>query len=313
LLLAVAIATPGLAADWPQRPVRIIVPSAPGGGYDFVGRLLADRLPQELGQSVVVENRAGAGTLIGTQVAAASTPDGYTLVVGGLANIAFNPALHKDPRYDPIADFTPVALVGSFSYLLVARNDLPQASLRDVVSFLRANPGKLTMAAGGVGSGQHIAGVLFARLAKVDLVSVQYKGAQPAYIDLLAGRIDLFFDNTTTALPFVKNGRVRPLVVSSPARDPLLPDVPTGREAGVEGLVLESWIGPFAPAKTPRPVIERLRVAVAKVMQAPDVRGRMEASGWRILSMPPKETENYVGTEVRKWSAFLKQAGIRAE
>ena len=314
LLLVCALAglAPARAADWPERPVRIIVPSAPGGGYDFVGRLLADKLPQELKQTCIVENRAGAGTLLGTQVAAGATPDGYTLVIGGLANIAFNPALYKEPRYGA-SDFVPVALIGSFSYLLVARNDLPQAGIRDLIAYGRGNPGKLTMAAGGVGSGQHVAGVLLARLGKMDVVTVQYKGAQPAYIDLLAGRVDVFFDNTTTALPFVKNGRVKPLLVSSAVREPLLPDVPTGKEAGLDGLVLESWIGPFAPAKTPKAVVERLRAAIARVMQAPDLRSRLEAGGWRILALSPKETEDYVRAEARRWAQFLREAGIRAD
>jgi tripartite-type tricarboxylate transporter receptor subunit TctC len=301
------------AQDFPVRPIRVIVPSAPGGGYDFIGRLLADRLPKELGQTVVVENRAGAGTLLGTQVAAAATPDGYTLVIGGLANMAFNPGLYKKPGYSPITDFTPIALMGSFSYLLVARSSLPQSSAQDLIQFARANPGKLTMAAGGTGSGQHVAGVLLARLGKIDLVTIQYKGAQPAYVDLLAGRIDLFFDNTTTALPYVKAGRVKPLLVSGQRREPLLPEVPTGKEAGLEGLLLESWIGPFAPAKTPRTRVERLRQAVQGIMQAPDLRSRMEASGWRILSIPPKEAEEFVKSEAQKWPAFLREAGVKAD
>lgn len=296
-----------------MRPVRIIVPSTPGGGYDFIGRVLAERLPRELGQTFIVDNRAGAGTLLGTQIAAAATPDGYTLVVGGLANIAFNPGLYQKPGYDPVKDFTPVALVGSFSYALVGRGDLPQSGVKELVRFARANPGKLTMASGGTGSGQHVAGVLLRRLANIDIVTIQYKGAQPAYLDLIAGRIDLFFDNTTTALPFVKSGRVKALVVSGAAREPLLPDVPTGKEAGLDGLLLESWIGLFAPAKAPRPVIQRLRDSVGKVMQEPDLRSRMEASGWRILSMPPKETEDFVRAEVQKWPAFLREAGVKAQ
>ena len=296
-----------------MRPVRIIVPSTPGGGYDFIGRVLAERLPRELGQTFIVDNRAGAGTLLGTQIAAAATPDGYTLVVGGLANIAFNPGLYQKPGYDPVKDFTPVALVGSFSYALVGRGDLQQSSVKELVSFARANPGKLTMASGGTGSGQHVAGVLLRRLANIDIVTIQYKGAQPAYLDLIAGRIDLFFDNTTTALPFVKSGRVKALVISGAAREPLLPDVPTGKEAGLDGLLLESWIGLFAPAKAPRAVIQRLRDSVGKVMQEPDLRNRMEASGWRILSMPPKETEDFVRAEVQKWPAFLREAGVKAQ
>jgi hypothetical protein len=203
---------------YPAKPVRVIVPSAPGGGYDFVGRLLGDKLGAELGQPFIVENRVGAGTLVGTQAAAASAPDGYTLLVGGLANMAFNLGLHKDPRYDPVADFTAVALVGAFTYALVARKDLAQSTLREVLDFARAHPGKLTIATSGIGTGQHISAVLLKRLANVDLLEIAYKGAQPAYVDLLAGRVDLFFDNTTTARPFIADARVKPIVTSGAAR-----------------------------------------------------------------------------------------------
>ena len=195
-------------AQYPAKPVRIIVPSAPGGGYDFAGRLLGDKLGAELGQPFIVENRVGAGTLVGTQAAATSAPDGYTLLMGGLANMAFNLGLHKDPRYDPVTDFTAVALVGAFTYALVARKDLAQSTLGEVLDFARANPGRLTIATSGIGTGQHISAVLLKRLAGVDLLEVAYKGAQPAYVDLLAGRVDLFFDNTTTARPFIADGRV---------------------------------------------------------------------------------------------------------
>ena len=168
-LLAVALfaASTAAAQNYPAKPVRIIVPSAPGGGYDFIGRLLGEKLPAELGQAFIVENRVGAGTLIGTQAAAAAAPDGYTLLVGGLANMAFNPGLHRDPRYNPVTDFTPVAMVGAFTYALVGRKDLPQSNLRELIDFARANPGKLTIATSGLGTGQQISAVLLKRLANV--------------------------------------------------------------------------------------------------------------------------------------------------
>ena len=301
------------AQTYPAKPVRIIVPSAPGGGYDFMGRLLGDKLGAELGQPFIVENRVGAGTLIGTQAAAASAPDGYTLLMGGLANMAFNPGLHKDLRYNPVTDFTPVALVGAFTYALVARKDLAQSTLGEVLDFARAHPGRLTIATSGMGTGQHISAVLLKRLANVELLEVAYKGAQPAYVDLLAGRVDLFFDNTTTARPFIADGRVKPLVTSGSVRDALLPEVPTGRQAGIEGLVLDSWMGLFAPAKTPEPVTQRLRAATLKAMAAPDTRQRIQAGGWREISMSAEETEAFVRSEAEKWPTFLKQAGIRAQ
>src|SRR5205823_6398694 len=201
-----------LAQDYPARTVRIIVPSAPGGGYDVIGRLLAERFSQDFAQAFVVENRPGGGTLVGTQVAASAPADGHTLLIGGLANMAFNLALHTEPRYHPVGDFTPAAMVGAFTYALVARKDLLLSNLAQLVAYARANPGKLTISTSGVGTGQHVSALLLKRFADIDLLEVLYKGAQPAYVDLLAGRVDLFFDNTTTARPFIADARVRPLV-----------------------------------------------------------------------------------------------------
>jgi tripartite-type tricarboxylate transporter receptor subunit TctC len=307
------IASTALAQDYPSKPVRIVVASAPGGGYDFTGRLLAERLASELGQPFVVENRVGGGTVLGTQTAAAATADGYTLVMGGLANMAFNLAMHKDLRYDPVRDFTPVAMVGAFTYALVGRKDLPASDMRALIEYARANPGKLTIATSGVGTGQHVSALLLKRFASVDLLVINYKGAQPAYADLLPGRVDLFFDNTTTARPFIADGRVKPFVTSGPVRDALLPEVPTAAEAGLPELVLDSWMGLFAPAKTPAVVIERLRAATVKALDNPEARRRLEASGWRIISMSAEETRAFVKREAQMWPALLRQAGVQAE
>lgn len=313
-LLAAAVATtPVLAQSYPLRPLRLIVPTAPGGGYDTVARLIADKLGIELGQPIVVENRAGSGTVVGTQAAVTAAPDGYTLVMGGMANMAFNPGLYDKLPYNPATDFRPVALVGTFSYTLIGRKDLPQSNLREMLAFARANPGKLTIATAGIGTGQHIAAALLKKQAGIDLVEVAYKGAQPAYSDIFGGRVDLFFDATSTVRPFVETDRVRPLAISSAARDPALPTVPTAQEAGVPGLVLETWIGVFAPAKIPQSVIDRLRAAMDKVVQNPDVRQRLEASGTRPLVMGGAETDRFVKAELNKWPQLIRQLGIKAE
>jgi tripartite-type tricarboxylate transporter receptor subunit TctC len=300
-------------SGFPNKPIKLIVPTAAGGGYDNIGRLLAEKLGSELGNSWVVENRTGAGTVVGTQAAARATPDGYTLLVGGLANIAFNPGLYEKLPYNPTTDLIPIALVGSFSYTLVSNKDFAHSSLREVIDFAKANPGKLTVAHGGVGTGQHVAAALLKSLAKIDILEVPYKGAQAAYTDLLGGRVDLFFDNTSTVRPFVDAGRTKAVVTSSSARESLLPQVPTGQEAGLPGLVLESWIGLFAPANTPPAAIDKLRAAVSNVMQTTDIRKRLEGSGVRPLSMNAKDTEKFVKTETEKWTQFLRQAGIKAE
>jgi len=312
-VLLVALAGALAAQEYPARPVHIIVPSTPGGGYDVIGRLLAERFSTDLGQPAIVENRAGGGTLVGTQAVASAAPDGYTLIIGGLANMAFNPGLHKDLRYDPVRDFAPVAMVGAFTYALVGRKDLPPANLRQLIDSARASPGKLSIATSGIGTGQHVSALMLKRFANVDLLEVSYKGAQPAYLDLLAGRVDLFFDNTTTARPFIADGRVKPYVTSGSLRDALLPDVPTAAEAGLPELVLDSWIGLFAPAKTPPPAIERLRGATLKAVADPEVRRRLEATGWRVISMSPEETRAFVKREAEKWPALLRQAGIQPE
>ena len=314
LFAALALAaSAALAQDYPSRAVHIVVPSAPGGGYDVIGRLLAESFTQQLGAAFVVENRPGAGTLIGTQAVATAPPDGYTLLIGGLANMAFNPALHQDMRYDAVRDFAPVAMVGAFTYALVGRKDLPQATFGELVDFARAHPGKLSIATSGIGTGQHISALLLKHYARIELLEVTYKGAQPAYLDLLAGRVDLFFDNTTTARPFIADGRVKAYVTSGSVRDALLPDVPTAAQAGLRDFVLDSWLGLFAPAKTPAAVIERLRSATHTMLENAELRRRLEANGWRIISMSRDEMQAFVKREAQKWPPLLRQAGIRPQ
>ena len=312
-LAAFSALSAALSQDYPSRPVRIVVPSAPGGGFDLVGRVLAQKLGEQTGQGFVVENRPGAGTLVGTQLVARSAPDGYNLVVGGLSNIALNMGLYQSPGYDSLADFVPVGLVVSHSYTLVARKNLPLASFAEVIAFARANPGKLNIGTSGLGTGQYIGAAIIAALTGVDIVKVPYKGAQPVYQDLLAGRLDLFFDNTTTTQPYVDSGQVKALAVSSRARAPTMPKVPTLIETGVVNLEMETWFGLFAPARTPRAVVDRLRAELDKVMLSAEVRSRLETGSGRSLRMNTAETDVFVKAEVARWILLLRRAGIEPE
>jgi tripartite-type tricarboxylate transporter receptor subunit TctC len=311
--VAVAACAAAFAQEYPARLVRVIVPSAPGGGFDLVGRVLAQKLGEQTGQAFVVENRPGAGTLVGSQLVARAAPDGYTLLVGGLSNIALNMGLYKEPGYDSLAQLTPISLVVSHSYTLVGRKDLPQATLREVIAFARANPGKLNIGTSGPGTGQYVGAALLIAAGGVDILKIPYKGAQPVYQDLLAGRLDLFYDNTTTAAPYIDAGQVKPLAVSSRERVAAMPNVPTVAETGLLDLEMETWFGMFAPARAPRAVIDRLRAEIDKATQQPEVRKRLEQGSGRSLRMAPAETEAFVRSEVPRWIALLRKAGITPE
>jgi tripartite-type tricarboxylate transporter receptor subunit TctC len=311
--LGVAFAPAGYAQNYPYRPVRIIAPNPPGGGFDFVARVTAQKLTEQLGQQVVVENRTGAGTLVGTDVAAKSTPDGYTLLVGSLSNLAANPGMYQKLPYNPLADFVPVGMIVAYSYALVSRKDLPQQSLREIVEFARAHPGKLTYASGGIGTGQHVAAAVLGQLTGVQMVHVPYRGAQAAHVDLLSGRVDIFFDNAVTAQPYVNEGRLKVYAVSSAQRFPGMPAVPTVNETGVAKMEMDAWFGLYARTGTPEAVLKRLRTEMGKVINAPDVVARFEKGGGRILRMSPAEADAYTKSEISKWSTLIRQAGIKAD
>ena len=316
LVIAVLTAVSGgvfAQQAWPGRPIRLIVPYPAGGGTDFFARLMSTKLAEGLGQPVVVENRPGAGTLVGTEAAAKAPPDGYTLLVAGTPNLALNAGLYKSLPYDPARDFVPVGLCVAYSYTLIGRKDLPQSTLKELVSFAKANPDKLTYASGGNGTGQHIAAAVYAHLAGVQMTHVPYKGAQAAYQDLLAGRVDLFFDNTSTAKAQVDAGTVKALAVSTRERIALHPNVPTVNESGTAQFEMESFFGYFAQAKTPRPVLERLRAEFARTMQHKDVITRFERSGARVLRLAAAETEALVAQDIEKWTRLIRQADIRAD
>ncbi|MFC5496039.1 Bug family tripartite tricarboxylate transporter substrate binding protein [Caenimonas terrae] len=316
VLLAAAVfgAVPaGAQGTYPSHPVKVVVPQPPGGGFDFVARLLADRMGRQMGQSFVVENKPGSGTLVGTDFVAKAAPDGYTLLTGSVSNLALNPGLYRNLPYDSLRDFEPLGIAVSYSYTLMARKDLPLNSLKEVVAYAKANPRKLTYASAGAGSGQHVLAAALWHLAGVELVHVPYRGAQAAYQDLIGGRVDLFFDLAPTARGQIDAGTVKALAVSGSARNPMHPDLPTITESGVAQLDLESWFGWFAPAKTPPEVLEKLRAGLAKVMAAPDVAEAFRKAGGKPVALGAAETRALVQGDVQRWTRLIREADIRAD
>jgi len=311
MMSAFGVAAVQSQGAYPDRPVKIIVPIAPGGSYDLVGRMLADALSKRTGQAFFVENKVGAGTVVGTVAAAQSEPDGYTLLVGGLSNMAFNSALYSKLAYDPLRDFVPVALVYRFGYVMVGRKDLPQTRLEDIVAAARAKPQSITVATAGVGTGQQLTAAAFMKAAGVKFLEVPYKGSPPAFTDLLAGRVDLFFDSIAAALPYIQAGQVKGLAVLSSKRSPLAPDVPTLSESGVSGLDVESWLGIFAPAKTPPQAIARLRADIRAAL--PDLKARFETSGGEAWDLPDDKLDGFVASEHAAWTRLIRDAGIKLD
>jgi tripartite-type tricarboxylate transporter receptor subunit TctC len=316
-VLLLALLAPWLAAahaqpqPYPNRPIRVIVPQPPGGGFDLVARVIAEPLAKLMGNPVVVDNRPGAGMLLGTEAAAKAEADGYTILLGAKPNLAFNAGLYEKLPYDPRADFVPVGIATFNPYTLVARNDLPFNSLKEILDHARANPGKLTYASAGNGTGQHITAAVTFHLAGVQVTHVPYKGAAPAYQDLLPGRVDLFFDNSATAQPQIEARRVKPIAVSGTERLAALPDVPTVRESGLD-FDNETWIGYFVRAGTPAPIVARLRADFDKVLAMPEIAAGLEKRGYRTPRLSSKDTEAMVARDIDKWTQLIRSAGIRA-
>jgi tripartite-type tricarboxylate transporter receptor subunit TctC len=299
-------------SDYPSRPLKIIVPQPPGGGFDFVGRTLAEFLGRALGQAVVVENRPGSGTLVGTEAAAKSTADGYSLLVGSVSNLVLNTGLYPSLPYDPQRDFEPIGVAVTYSYTLMARKDLPLGSLAELLREAKARPRALTYASAGNGSGQHVLAAATWHAAGVELVHVPYRGAQAAYQDLLGARVDLFFDLTPTARGQVAAGHVKALATSGAQRNPMHPDLPTLREAGID-LDLESWFGLFAPARTPAPALARLRDELLRAARSSELQAVFAQAGGRPLALGADETRSLLARDLQRWAPLVRAAGIKAE
>jgi tripartite-type tricarboxylate transporter receptor subunit TctC len=311
--LAVVVAVNGAAVsaraqDYPNRPVKIIVPTGPGGSYDVVARIAGEQMSKALGQAVIVENRTGAGTVVGTQAAIAAPPDGYTLLTGGLSNIVFNGSLYKKAPYDAIKQLMPIAIIYTFDYMLVGKSDLPYANVKELIAAAKAKPNALNLATAGVGTGQQLAAVAFMQATNTKMLEVPYKGAAAVYTDLLGGRVDVFFDSTTAALPLVKTGKVKGLAILAAQRSKDAPDVPTMAEEGVTGLEVDSWIGFFAPAGTPKSVVEKLQSAIAGAL--PDMKAKFVSVGGDSMVVPADKVGGFVKAETDKWTKIIKESGI---
>ena len=311
-LLLMAAATMAAAQDYPNRPIRLVVPQPPGGPTDIVSRILAQKMSERMGQPINVDNRAGAGSNIGTEIVAKAPRDGYTLVVATVQHIV-NPFLFAALPFDPVRDFAPVTLISKAHIVLIANPESPAHSLRDLIAAARARPGQINWGSAGNGSTSHLAVELFKVSTGADVVHVPYKGTQPALTDLVGGRIPVMFDGVITSLPHIKAGRVRPLAVASLTRSQLLPEVPTMTEAGLPGFEAVGLAALLAPAGTPPEVIARLHREVVAVVQAAEVRERLIAMGLEVVGNSPAEFAEYLRSESLKWGKIIRDAKIRAE
>ena len=311
-LLLVAFAAVAAAQGYPTRPVRLIIPFPPGGSNDIVGRMIAAQLGERLGQTMVVDNRGGAGGTIGTELAAKAPADGYTVLLISTA-YAFNTSIYKKLPYDPVKSFTPVALLGSGPGVLVVNPALPVNSVRDLIAFAKERPGKLNNASAGVGSFQHLASELFRIQAGIEWLHVPYKGGGPAMMDLIAGQADASVGSLIQMLPHIRSGKLKALGTTGVKRSPVLPDVPTVAEAGVPGYEATNWWGLLAPAGIPPAIVERLHQEVVAVQASAETRKRFETEGAEAVQMNPAQFGAFIAAETTKWARVVKEAGIAAE
>lgn len=316
-LLAVAcslLAPPSFAQGaWPQKPIRLIVPSPPGDGSDLMARAIGDKLTQALGQPIVVDNRQGAGGRVGTEAAAKAAPDGYTLIMGNAGSHGINAALYKDLPYDVERDFAAITQVMRAPNVLVINPSLPAKSVAEFIALLKANPGKYSYGSGGNGSSAHFTAELFKSMAGVDIAHIPYKGATPALTDVIGGQVVMFMGNLPPAMGHIKADRVRALAVTTAQRSSLVPDLPTIAEAGLPGFETVAWFGLFAPAGTPREIVARIRDEVAKIVQQSDIRERIVTLGGEPVGNTPAEFATIVRGDVAKWKGVAKAANIVAD
>ena len=300
------------ASDYPNKFVRFIVPYAPGGSSDVLARTLGQKLSDALGQTFVVDNRPGAGSMIGTDVAAKATPDGYTIILSDMPH-TINPSIHAKVPYDPVKDFSPITVIGVSPMFLFANPSLQAQNVKDLIALAKSQPGKIAIASGGTGATTHLAAELFQSHAGIRLTHVPYKGAGPAITDVVGGQIPVTFTSMATAAPFAKAGRLRILGVTSGKRLTAFPDVPTFQESGVPGLVFEHWWGVMAPAGTPRPIVDKLHSQIQKALSASDVRERFSALAVEPRTNTPEQFRALLESDLKRWAKVVKDAGIKAE
>ena len=301
-----------LAQSYPTRAIKLVVPSSPGGGTDIVARILGQKLSEQLGQQFVVENRAGAGTVIGNDLVAKSAPDGYTLLMG-LSTLAINPSMYAKLPYDALRDFAPISQSVSACNILILHPSVPAKTVVELIALARAKPGSLTFGSAGMGTNPHLSGELFKSLARIDMVHVPFKGSGQSIISQLAGEIAANFPSVPTAMPYIKAGRLRGLGVTTLKRVEVLPDVPSIAEAGLPGYEATQWFGLLAPAGTPRTIIDRLYQESSRALRSADMKERMTAEGLEVVGGTPEEFASYIRSETEKWTQVIKAAGIKPQ
>jgi tripartite-type tricarboxylate transporter receptor subunit TctC len=299
------------AERYPSKPIRIVVPFTPGGSNDLIGRIIAQKLNEAWGQPVIIDNRPGGGSTIGIEVVVRAAPDGYTLLTTS-GGIAINGSLYK-LSFNPVTDLTPVALLAQMPYLLAANPSLPVKSVKDVIALAKAQPGKIVFSSSGAGTSSHLTMEMFKSAAKIDMLHVPYKGGNPAVTAVITGEAQLTFNVVTGTLQYVKSGKLRGLAVSSAKRAEVAPEIPTVAESGVPGFEVIAWYNMFAPARTPRPIVNRLNAEINRILQQADVRERFHALGVSPLSGSPDDLEKYLKFEVDRWAKLIKERGIKLD
>jgi len=313
-LLSLAAATASAQTPaYPTKPIRWVVPFAPGGTTDILARTVGEKLAIALGQPVIIENKPGAGGGLGATYTAKAAPDGYTIMGGTISTHAINASLYKDLQYDPVKDFVPIMLIARVPNLLVINPKIPANNVAELIALMKANPGKYTFASSGNGTSQHLSGELFKTMAGVDMQHIPYKGSPPALQDVVGGAVSMTFDNITTAWPLAKNGNLRALAVTTAKRSSVAPDVPTLAESGLAGYEIGSWQGVFAPAGTPPAIIKRLNTEMVKILNMPDVREKLVGLGAEPVGNTPEEFSVLVKAEVVKWADVVKKSGAKVD
>ena len=314
IALAAATLSLGAAAQaYPTKPITIVVPFSAGGTTDILARLVGQYLTTELGQPVVVDNKADAGGNIGGALAAKAPADGYTLFMGTVGTHAINAALYKKMPFDHVKDFAPLSRVANVPNLLVAHPSQPFKTVPEMIAYAKANPGKINFGSPGNGASPHLSGELFKSMAKVELTHIPYKGSAPAVSDLLGNQIAIMFDNMPSVIPHVRSGKLRAIAISTAKRSPELPDVPTIAEAGVPGYEAVSWFGLFAPAATPKPVLDKLSTALSKVLANPEVQKKISAQGGETVNETPAQFAAFIRSETTKWGKVVKESGATVD
>ncbi len=317
-LLAVSLALPALrpalaAEEYPTRPIRLVVPFPPGGGTDIMGRLVASHLTEKLGVQTVVDNRGGAGGIMGTELAAKASPDGHTLLIGSVSTISINPSLYPKLPFDTVKDLAPVSLIASTPSVVVVTANLPARSVQELIALAKAKPGQLNFASAGSGTSHHLGGELFKLTAGIDIVHVPYKGTAPAVTDLVSGQVSMMIANTPAVLPMVKAGRLKPLAVTSLSRSSLMPELPTVAESGLPGFEVIVWYGVLAPAVTPKPIIAKLNGYLKQMASVPEVKERLAGQGAEAISSTPEEFARKIREDMKKWAKVVQVSGARPD